>query len=57
MTDTKWFLLSVSLIMCVTLAGTRIIDFIAGPKVQACTITFSDATGNRHQFVGQGEVW
>lgn len=27
-----------------------------GEKVE-CTITFSDATGNRHQFVGKGEVW
>jgi hypothetical protein len=25
--------------------------------VHVCSITFSDATGNRHQFVGQGEVW
>lgn len=22
-----------------------------------CSITFSDATGNRHQFIGKGEVW
>lgn len=57
MTDTQSFLIAVALIMCVTIAGTRIIDWIQGPKVQACTITFSDATGNRHQFVGQGIVY
>jgi hypothetical protein len=57
MTDTQSFLLAVSLIICVTIAGTRIIDWIHGPKVAACTITFSDATGNRHQFIGSGEVY
>lgn len=57
MSDTQSFLIAVSLIICVALAGTRIIDWIQGPKVQACTITFSDAAGNRHQFVGKGEVW
>jgi hypothetical protein len=57
MTDTPSFLLAVSLIICVTLAGTRIIDWLHGPKVEACTITFSDAGGNRHQFIGKGEVW
>jgi len=57
MSDTGSFLIAVSLIICVTLAGTRIIDFVVGPKVAACTITFSDATGNRHQFIGKGEVW
>jgi len=57
MSDTASFLIAVSLIICVTFAGTRIIDWIRGPKVAACTITFSDASGNRHQFIGKGEVW
>jgi hypothetical protein len=57
MSDTGSFLIAVSLIICVALAGTRIVDFVKGPTVQACSITFSDATGNRHVFIGQGEVW
>lgn len=57
MSDTKSFLIAVSIIMCVALAGTRIIDWVSGPKVQACTITFSDGVGNRHEFVGQGIVY
>lgn len=54
MSDTQSFLIAVAVIMCVALAGTRIIDWTMPAKVQACTITFSDATGNRHQFIGQG---
>jgi hypothetical protein len=57
MNDTQSFLCAVSLILCVTLAGTRIIDWTLPAKVQACTITFSDAGGNRHEFVGQGVAW
>jgi hypothetical protein len=57
MSDTQTFLIAVAAIMCVAMSATRIVDFVVGPKVQACTITFSDAGGNRHQFVGQGKVW
>jgi hypothetical protein len=56
-TDTQSFLIAVAAIMCVAMSATRIVDFVVGPKVQACTITFSDSTGNRHQFIGKGEVW
>ena len=54
MSDTSSLVVAVSLIICVTLAGTRIIDWTLPAKVQACTITFSDAGGNRHEFVGSG---
>lgn len=54
MSDTQSFLLAVALIICVALAGTRIVDWMMPAKVQACTITFSDSAGNRHQFVGSG---
>ena len=57
MSETKVFLIAVAAIMCVAMSATRIVDFVVGPKVQACTITFSDAAGNRHQFVGQGIVY
>lgn len=54
MSDTGSFIVAVAAILCVALSATRIVDFVVGPKVHACTITFSDATGNRHQFVGSG---
>jgi hypothetical protein len=57
MTDTQTFLIAVAAIMCVALSATRIVDWMQPQKVQACTITFSDASGNRHQFIGKGEVW
>lgn len=57
MSETKVFLIALFSLMCVALAMTRIIDFVVGPQPVACTITFSDAGGNRHQFVGKGEVW
>lgn len=57
MTDTGSFLIAVALIICVALAGTRIIDWTLPAKIQACTITFSDAGGNRHQFIGSGIVY
>jgi hypothetical protein len=57
MSDTGSFLLAVAALMCVALSATRVIDFVKGPVVKECTITFSDVTGNRHQFIGKGEVW
>jgi len=57
MSETKVFLIAVFSLICVALAMTRIIDFVIRPQPVACTITFSDATGNRHQFIGKGEVW
>jgi hypothetical protein len=57
MSDTQSFLVAVVCILWAAIAGIQVIDWIQGPKVQACTITFSDATGNRHQFVGQGIVY
>lgn len=57
MSDTQVFLLAVASLMVLALAGTRIVDFVVGPQVRECSITFSDATGNRHVFIGEGEVW
>jgi len=56
-TDDWSFVRAVAAIMVLALAGTRIIDFVVGPQPVSCTITFSDAGGNRHQFIGKGEVW
>lgn len=53
-TDDLCFIGAVVCIMWAAIAGIQIIDWIHVPKVQACTITFSDATGNRHEFVGSG---
>jgi hypothetical protein len=57
MNDTQSFLVAVACLMVLALAGTRIVDFVVGPQVRECSITFSDSTGNRHQFIGKGEVW
>jgi hypothetical protein len=56
-TDTQSFLIAVAAIMCVALSATHVIDFVKGPIVRDCSITFSDSTGNRHVFIGKGEVW
>lgn len=50
------FIMAVAIIILCAIGAIRIIDWIAGPKVEACSITFSDATGNRHTFIGEGEV-
>jgi hypothetical protein len=57
MSDNGSFLIAVAAIMCVALSATRIVDWVQGPVVKECTITFSDATGNRHVFIGKCEVW
>ena len=54
--DTPSFLIAVACIYMVAIGGTQIVDWLTPPKVEACSITFSDATGNRHTFIGQGEL-
>lgn len=47
-------------ILCVfmcALGMIRIVDWVKGPKVEACVIKYSDATGNRYEFIGEGSVW
>lgn len=56
MTDTQSFLIAVACLMVLALAMTRIVDFAVGPVVRDCSITVSDSTGNRHVFIGKGEV-
>jgi len=55
--DDLTFLLAVASLICVALSATRVIDFVKGPVVRDCSITVSDSTGNRHVFIGKGEVW
>jgi hypothetical protein len=54
--DTAVFLTAVVLIMLVTLGTTKIVDHVKGPVVSACEITFKDFNGNKHMYIGKGEV-
>jgi len=57
MNDTFSFLAAVFCIMMFTLGATQIVDQIKGPQVTACSITIKDFNGNKHQYIGTGEVW
>jgi len=57
MSDTHSFLIAVFAIVSVAIAGIHINEYIAGPKVSECSITFKDAGGNKHQFIGRGQVY
>ena len=50
------FLIAVALLVFFAIGGTQIVDWMKKPVVSQCSITFSDAAGNRHTFIGQGEV-
>jgi hypothetical protein len=56
MSDTGSFLAAVAMIMLVTLGMTQIIDKVKGPMVSACEITFKGFDGNKHTYIGRGEV-
>lgn len=53
--DTKAFLLAVLGVYAVTLAGIQVVDWVLPAKVVACSITVSDAAGNRYVYIGEGE--
>ncbi len=55
--DTMSFLVAVLMIMGVTLGATQIVDQVKGPQVSACSVTFKGYDGNKHQYIGSGEVW
>jgi hypothetical protein len=57
MSDTGSFLAAVAMIMLVTLGMTQIIDKIKPAVVKDCSITFKDYNGNKHTYVGRGEVF
>ena len=57
MSDDQSFIIAVFAIICVAIAGIHINEYIAGPKVSACSITFKDGQGNKHTYIGSGEVW
>ena len=57
MSDTHSFLIAVFAIISVAIAGIKIMEYIAGPRVSECSITFKDSGGNKHQFIGLGEVY
>jgi hypothetical protein len=57
MSDTLSCVAAVACIMMFTLGATQIVDQVKGPVVSACEITFKDFNGNKHQYIGTGEVW
>lgn len=57
MSDTQVFLTAVFIIVLCAIGGVRIVEWIQGPKVQQCSVTIKDFNGNKHTFIGKGEVW
>jgi len=57
MNDTFSCIAAVFCIIMFTLGATQIVDQIKGPQVSACSVTFKDFNGNKHQYIGTGEVW
>ena len=57
MNDTFSFVVATACIMMFTLGATQIVDQVKGPVVSACEITFKDFNGNKHTYVGRGEVF
>jgi len=57
MGETYSFVAAVACIMMFTLGATQIVDQVKGPQVSACSVTFKGYDGNRHQYIGTGEVW
>jgi len=57
MNDTFSCVAAVACIMMFTLGATQIVDQVKGPQVSACSITFKGFDGNKHQYIGTGEVW
>jgi len=57
MNDTFSCIAAVTCIMMFTLGATQIVDQVKGPEVLACSVTFKGYDGNKHQYIGSGEVW
>jgi hypothetical protein len=57
MNDTLSCVMAVACIMMFTLGATQIVDQVKGPQVSACSVTFKGYDGNKHTYIGSGEVW
>ena len=51
-----YFVLFIMLIVIYVLTE-HIVDQVKGPQVTACSVTFKDFNGNKHTYIGTGEVW
>jgi hypothetical protein len=51
------FIIPTIALVCVAGFGCLVYERMTPKVQQACSITFSDSAGNRHQFIGKGEVW
>jgi len=56
-TDGWSVVIAISVIVLVAMGMTRIVDWAKGPTVSQCSITFKGYDGNKHQYIGTGEVW
>ena len=58
MSDTTTFLIAV---LTLVLAANGFFKFwdlaTAKPETVACSITLKDFNGNKHQIIGEGEIW
>ena len=57
MNDTFSFIAAFACIMMFTLGATQIVDQVKGAQVTACSVTFKGYDGNKHQYIGTGELW
>jgi hypothetical protein len=53
----KYHAAYIALLILLALSLMQIGSLISKPIVRDCTITFSDSTGNRHQFIGKGSLY
>ena len=56
-TDGWSVVIAISVIVLVAMGMTRIVDWAKGPQVSACSVTFKGYDGNKHTYIGSGEVW
>jgi hypothetical protein len=57
MPDTVAFLAAVVCIVILTIGLTSIAAMLHPPRETECRVSFSDGGGNRHEFVGRGQIY
>ena len=56
--ELRVFLTAVAIIMLCTIGVLSIWDkTMKPPVVKECAITFKDFNGNKHTYIGKGEIW
>jgi len=57
MSNKKSLVLILISVFLIIVGGTILINALPITTVNDCTITFEDFNGNKHQYIGKGEVW